>query len=139
MTEKIVHKQICKYLSIAYPSVIYRTDYGAGLKMTIGQAKQMKALQSPGAYPDLFIAEPKGGYHGLYLEIKKDLDVLFTKKLELRKNEHIQDQAEMIERLNDKGYLATFVWGFDRAKEVIDRYMNDSISTYSIEVAKNTF
>lgn len=122
MTEKIVHKQICTYLAMQYKDVIFRTD-AAGIRLTIGQAKQMKCLQSPGAYPDLFIAEPRNGYHGLYLEIKKDRGTIYNKKGELRASMHIQDQKGMIERLRGKGYRANFACGFNEAKEIIDKYL----------------
>lgn len=73
-----------------YPAIIFRFDYGAGLKLTMGQAVKQKKMQSGRAYPDLFIAKPKSEipvlkheeigravelkriYHGLFLELKRE-------------------------------------------------------------------
>lgn len=57
--EAILHQQVCQYLRMQYPDVIFRTDFAAGVKMTMGQAVRHKKLQSGKAYPDLFIAEPR--------------------------------------------------------------------------------
>ena len=72
MKEHDIYKMIADYLRYQYPTVIYRFDLAADLKLTMGQASKHKRLQRYRGYPDLFIAEPSGAYHGLYLEIKKD-------------------------------------------------------------------
>ena len=88
--------------------------------MTIGQAVKLKRMRSGGKLPDLWILEPRGGYHGLFLEIKAEGILTKTGKF---KNKHIEEQSEMLERLIEKGYSATFVVGFDDAREEIDNYM----------------
>jgi hypothetical protein len=39
-------------------------------------------------------------------------------------NEHIAEQEEIIHRLNQRGYLASFVIGFEDAKSLIDYYFS---------------
>ncbi len=121
--EKTIHRHLAEYLKLQYPGVIFRTDFSAGCKMTIGQAVQHKALQSGSAYPDVFIAEARHGYHGLYLELKRDVKEVFKKDGSLLSNPHIREQAAMMDRLNKKGYKALFACGFLHAKRVVDEYL----------------
>jgi hypothetical protein len=119
--EKLVHYQVVQYLKLQYPDVIFRTDFAAGLKMTIGQARQHKILQSSRAYPDLFIAKPVGNFHGLYIEIKNA--EIYKKDGDLKKDEHLQEQAEMLYRLRKLGYEAKFGIGFEECRSIIDKYL----------------
>lgn len=121
-TEQKIQQAICDYLDLKYPDVIYRSD-GAGLKLTIGQAKQFARMQSCRAYPDLFIAEPRGGYHGLFIEIKSSYYDLYTKKGWFRKSAHITEQNEMLQILRSKGYSADFGLGLNPTIRRIDLYM----------------
>jgi len=122
MNEPTVHNQICQYLKYQYPNVLFNTDL-SGIKLTIGQAKKVKALRSCRAWPDIFIPEPRNGYHGLYIELKAD-DVTITKKNgELKKDWHIKEQFDLICKLNYRGYAAYFACGFDEAKNIIDNYL----------------
>ena len=124
MQEKILAEQIARYISTQYPRVIYRFDLAADLKLTIGQATRNKKLQGGlKGYPDLFIAESRKGYNGLFLELKADNATLYLKDGTLSKSEHIQRQAEILKRLQDRGYQANFAQGFDDAKAQIDKYL----------------
>ena len=122
MTEAQILNQVCQYLKYQYPNVIYRVDFAAGMKMTIGQAVRQKKLQHGRAYPDLFIAEPNGEYNGLYIELKKYGEKVFTAKGKF-KSPHIKEQYYMLEKLKDKGFMAEFAFGFDNCKYIIDKYM----------------
>lgn len=117
--------QICKdiatYMRYQYPGVIYRFDM-AGLNLSKAQAGMNKAIQNGKGWPDLFIAEPIGGWSGLFIELKKDGEKLFNKK-GFPATPHIAEQFLIIERLRSKGYHADFAVGFDEAKEQIDNYM----------------
>jgi hypothetical protein len=115
--------QIAQYLRLRYPNVIYRYDLAADLKLSIGQAKKHKALQHYRGYPDLFLAEPRGKYHGLFIEIKKDGTRIFTKKGLLVADEHIREQFDMLADLRQRGYQAQFGIGFDNVKQLIDEYL----------------
>lgn len=124
-SEKSIHKQVATYLKLQYPKIIFRTDFAAGCKMSIGQAVAHKALQAGPGYPDLFIACPKSGYHGMFIELKKDISEVWQKNLQIvRKNDHINMQVAMLAALNKLGYLAVFGFGFDHAKKIIDEYLN---------------
>lgn len=123
MREHDIYVLIADYLCYQYPQVIYRFDLAADLKLTIGQASKHKRLQRYRGYPDLFIAEPKGKYGGLYLEIKKAGTKIFKKDGALVADEHIREQFDMLHDLRRKGYAAEFGIGFDATKKLIDDYM----------------
>ena len=123
MREHDIYKMIADYLRYQYPTVIYRFDLAADLKLTMGQASKHKRLQRYRGYPDLFIAEPKGKYGGLFLEIKKDGVRIFKQDGTLVSDGHIREQYDMLEQLRRREYAANFACGFDEAKALIDRYM----------------
>ena len=123
MSEKTVHQAIVNYLKLQYPRVLFRSDTGAGMKLTIGQAKAQKAIQNGMKWPDLFIAEPRGEYHGLFIEIKDEGVSLFKKDGGAFASEHLKDQYKCLGALNSKGYMALFAVGFDEAKQIIDEYL----------------
>jgi len=123
MKEHDIYILIADYLRYQYPTVIYRFDLAADLKLTMGQARKHKRLQRYRGYPDLFIAESVGGYSGLYLEIKKPGTRIFRKDGRLVADEHIREQFDMLIDLRARGYAAEFGIGFDATKKLIDDYM----------------
>ena len=134
MTEHDIYKMIADYLRYQYPTVIYRFDLAADLKLTMGQASKHKRLQRYRGYPDLFIAAPvvsreRGACYtdrfwcGLFLEIKKDGTRIFKKDGKLVADEHIREQYDMLRDLRTKGYAAEFGIGFEATKKLIDDYM----------------
>lgn len=123
MREHDIYTMIADYLRYQYPTIIYRFDLAADLKLTMGQARKHKRLQRYRGYPDLFIAEPKGKYAGLYLEIKKPGTKIFKKDGAIVADAHIREQYGMLEDLRFAGYAAEFGIGFEATKELIDSYM----------------
>ena len=126
--EHQLYVKIAGYLQENYPDVIYRFDLAADLKLTMGQAAKHKRLHPKRGYPDLFIAQPKTTtytmeYAGLYLELKAEGNSPFRKDGTLKKDEHLEEQADMLLDLCDKGYKAEFAVGFEQAKKIIDGYL----------------
>jgi hypothetical protein len=123
--EEAIHLQVAKYLKLQYPKVLFRTDFAAGLRMTIGQAVKQKKIQHSRAWPDLFIAHPSGGYHGLFLELKRDVSEIVNKNGSLKKSDHLDEQRSIITHLNQIGYKSVFACGFDHARSIIDEYLKN--------------
>lgn len=124
MTEHQLYKALAVHLKVAYPKIVYRFDLAADLKLTAGQAAKHKAIQGARGYPDLFIAEPRGKYCGLFIEIKRSKDDYLRKTDgKLKAGDHLAEQAEMLEKLTQKGYLATFGAGLDECLTIIDNYL----------------
>lgn len=125
--EESVQRRVATYLRKNYPDVEFHSDYAAGLKLTENQAKIRKSLNSGRGWSDMFIAEPKREYHGLFLELKKDGVSIYCKtgprKGQLVANEQIEIEAMFLEKMNKKGYFARFAVGFDKTVQIIDWYM----------------
>ena len=134
ISEADLQVQVADYLRLQYPDVIFHSDYGSGIKLTMGQAiKQKRQNGGRRAWPDMFIAEPREiadphadlfrPKHGLFIELKKAGTKIYTKKGTLVSNKHIREQFDLLEQLRRKGYVAMFACGFDEAKEIIDNYL----------------
>ena len=120
--ESKIHIAICDYLRLQYPSVIFTSEAG-GIYTTMNQARLIKRTRSCTGIPDLLIFEPRGEYCGLFLEIKANGTTIYKKNGEFVKNDHLNNQREVLQKLMNKGYSCFFVIGFDNAKHIIDNYM----------------
>ena len=116
-----LYKNVAAYLRLQYPRVMYHFDL-TGVNLSKAQAGMTKAIQHCSGYPDLFIIEPRGGYHGLYLELKAEGTRLYKRNYEMA-SDHIKQQSRVLYDLRAKGYEALFAVGFDEAKELIDKYL----------------
>lgn len=145
MTELELQAQVADYLRLQYPDVLFHSDFGSGIKLTMGQAIKQKRLQGGRrSWPDMFIAEPKNvkaeckvitdgdvieeahfleQKYGLFIELKKEGTRIFKKDGTLVSDAHICEQFDMLEQLRQRGYVAEFACGFDEAKKIIDRYL----------------
>jgi hypothetical protein len=126
--EQNLQRQVCQYLRLQYPSIIFRSDYASGLQLTMNQAAIHKSLQSSRSWPDLFIYKSSRGFHGLALELKREGTTIYLtrgeRKGKLSTDAHIQEQALMLQTLNKLGYFARFGVGFDQCRKIIDWYLN---------------
>lgn len=133
MTESQLQEAIASYIRLHYPNVVFHSDFGSGIKLTQGQAiKQKKQNGGLRGWPDLFVAEPKlkAGFSdtwhyeslGLFIELKKS-GTRLKKKDGSWASSHLEEQNEMMSKLQRKGYAAYFAVGYDEAKEIIDDYL----------------
>ena len=144
-SEADLQVQVADYLRLQYPSVMFHSDYGSGIKLTMGQAiKQKRQNGGRRAWPDMLLAEPRDVVVGqkpvmitgilcqqditehrcgLFIELKRPGTRIYKKDGTLVANEHIREQFDLLEQLRHKGYVAEFACGFDEAKEIIDRYL----------------
>jgi len=120
--ETNLHIAIANYIKLQYPNVIF-TSESSGIRLSIGQATQLKRMRSSAGLPDLWLLEPRKGYHACLLELKKEGTIIYKKNGELRKDKHLKEQEAILSRLQEKGYFAKFVVGFNDAKAVVDFYL----------------
>lgn len=121
--EKHLHQQICSYINLQYPDVIFLSD-PSGLKVSIGVAIELKKKRCKKyKIPDLIILKPMRGKCGLVIEVKVSVEDVFTKKMELKNNEHVREQHKTIQELTRLGYEACFGIGFEKCKSIIDNYL----------------
>jgi hypothetical protein len=122
--EESLQITVSTYLKFQYPDVYFTYDssgdYHAGWKGKVNTKKK----HSKHKQLDMIILEPRGGFHGLVLELKKDRDEAYTKEGLYRKEDHLQNQLNSINILRSKGYASHLLCGFDEAKMIIDLYMN---------------
>ena len=137
MTEAELQVQVADYLRLRYPSVLFHSDFGSGIKLTMGQATKQKRMNGGRrSWPDMFIAEPKVEWaslegirkrsilkHGLFLELKKDGTRILKKDGSLVADQHIREQAALLQELEKRGYKAYFAVGFEQAKQILDNYL----------------
>lgn len=132
MTEADLQVQVADYLRLRYPRALFHSDFGSGIKLTMGQAaKQKRQNGGRRAWPDMFVAYPTPRcvdgswnyeYHGLFIELKKE-GIRLRKRNGDWASDHIAEQAAVLERLEDAGYHAVFAVGFGEARRIIDDYM----------------
>lgn len=73
-------------------------------------------------FPDLFVFVPKGGYHGLFIELKTPKGKTADGKTR-RAGEVSDNQEMMIELLSSQGYKAVVCYGYDEAVQAIKEYL----------------
>lgn len=74
-------------------------------------ARLKKQGVKPGV-PDIFLPEPRGRYHGLYIEMKR-----------AEKGKTTEDQARWLHYLQSRKYMTAICFSCDSAIHVIEQYM----------------
>ena len=115
MSEAQLQTNIVKYIRYQYPALLYCASLGGQYQRYISQRNKAKATGYVKGFPDLGIYEARGGFHGLFIEIKQ-IGSYPTK-----------EQREWIIELNKRGYYACVSKGFDSVIKVIDDYLNNNI------------
>jgi len=142
-TEAQLQIQVADYIRLKYPNVLFHSDFGSGIKLTMGQAaKQKRQNGGRRAWPDMFIAKPVcyencGAdiwTHGLFIELKRQGERIHpgnrAKNRFLSKDgkeyttQHLCEQADTLLALREAGYAAEFAIGFDEAIKLIDSYLS---------------
>lgn len=80
-------------------------------KRSYGVAAYMKAEGLKSGVPDIFLPVARGGYHGLFLEMKYG------------RGKPSDNQTAWIAALQEQGYRAVVVYGFEHAQETIISYL----------------
>ena len=103
---------VIKYLRLAYPEALYCASAG-GMRTSYLQAIKMKRTGYVKGFPDLFIYEPRGEYHGLAIEMKKEKGGVAS-----------PEQKRWQELLRNRGYASYICKGSEEAIKRIDEYLN---------------
>lgn len=124
VSEAQLHEQVCAFIRLTWPQVIFWSD-GSGNNLSRVQAARNTLLRSSAGIPDLFVAAPRGRYHGCFLELKRaDKSPYLKTTGKLSTEPHIQQQAQVLQALADAGYWANFCVGYDEAVRLLRWYMN---------------
>ncbi len=109
------HNEQCKLVGRVrsfYPDVIIAAVPNGGSR-DIREAVKLKAEGVLAGFPDLIVAEPRGRYHGLYVEMKRD-----------RQAPVRDDQVVMLRRLRTRGYKTIVGYGVDHAWPLVEEYLS---------------
>lgn len=74
-------------------------------------AAKMKAEGQRAGVLDYHLPVARGGYHGLYVELKSE------------KGDESKDQLKFAEEVREQGYMAVFCWGWEAAFDAIRDYL----------------
>lgn len=127
-----VHVAVAEYLKSQYPKIIFRTDFGAGVRLPIHLAVLQKRMQWGRAWLDLQIVTQRHGHTGMFLELKRDDEKIFKKDGVTYVSDHIREQAEMMDRLRQENYYCSFAIGFDMSKALIDWYLDEKVNPFGM-------
>lgn len=83
-----------------------------GGKRGKAEAGRLKAEGVSAGVPDLCLPVPRGGYHGLYIELKR-----------IKGGEVSKSQKEWLALLNRQGYFAMVCFGWQEAARTITKYL----------------
>ncbi|MFC0708982.1 VRR-NUC domain-containing protein [Azorhizophilus paspali] len=114
-TEHIEQVALISWFDLQYPVLRGRLaaipNGGARRKAVAGK---LKAEGVRKGYPDLQLLMPRGGYHGLIIELKR-----------VKGGRVEPEQADWLEWLAGQGYMAVVCKGADEARETIKRYLGE--------------
>lgn len=112
-------QQACiKWLRLQYPKIVAFAIPNGG-KRNVREAARMKAEGVLAGVPDLFIASPRGGYCGMFIEMKAG------------KAKPTDAQDAMLLDLGDEGYRVLICRDFDVFRDEVTRYLNDNPGKFS--------
>lgn len=121
-TEEGVYEELSIFFRTNYPGVDWVFDL-SGIPIHESTKRKMTNYRSRRGYPDLFIPEPRNGFHGFYLEIKRFSSSPYRKDGSLKKDKHLEAQDAMMDSLRSKGYYANFAIGICDCVEQIENYL----------------
>ena len=112
MSEANLQANVVKYLKYQYPQVMYCASLGGQYQRYISQRNKAKSTGYVKGFPDLGVYEAKGGYHGLFIEIKQ------------KGGYPTKDQKYWIEQLNKRKYKAVVCSGIDETLFELQNYLS---------------
>jgi hypothetical protein len=128
--ERIIQRTLVSDLN-AYPvQVDFYCDWASGAFLTKGQNDARLAMASRNGWVDIFIAEPREGYHGLFIELKREGVRPILKNGSLSADPQIQKEGAFLERQRAKGYKAEFGVGYAETKRMIDKYLGVKVELF---------
>ena len=116
ISEEKVQIAIVNYLKMQYPDALFTATMGGQYQKHHSQRRRAKATGYLRGVSDLLIFEPKGGYYGLFIELKRD-----------KKSYPTAEQKLFISNALQRGYYSVCAKGFDEYKEIIDKYFKEEL------------
>ena len=99
------------WLKAAHPNLLAFAIPNGGHRLP-KVAMELKAEGVLKGVADVFVAQPSGSYHGLFLELKR-----------VKYGVVSAEQKVFLERASNNGYMAVVAKGFLEAKKIIENYL----------------
>ena len=109
VTETGEQEAVIEYCAWKHIPVVHIPNEG---KRSAAYAAQMKRMGLAKGFPDLFIPVAASGFHGLFIELKRDC-----------RSKPTETQKTWIEYLNKAGYRASVCYGANEAMREIENYI----------------
>lgn len=99
------------FIRAKYPEIDLMFHIPNGGSRNKLEAANLKKQGVKAGVPDLFLPVSRGGYHGLFIELKYG------------KNKPTEKQTEWLTNLNEQGYAVAVCYGCNEASEKILKYL----------------
>lgn len=103
--------------------------YG-GRKQFVKNYKLLERIKKTGGtkdFPDIFIYIPRGGFHGMAIELKIPSNSPILKNGSYSKSDKYKAQLEYGLSLQEDGYFWEFGVGYEMTIDLIERYIENKI------------
>lgn len=107
--ETNIQVAVINHIRYNHPTALF-TIAPSGMKLPIHIARMLKAMGYKAGTPDILIFEPRGPWHGLFVEIKTETGVASI------------SQKMFFKSLKDRGYSVQLCFGYQAAIKAIDEY-----------------
>ena len=106
-SEDAEQEAVVEYCDLLHIPIVHIPNEG---KRSLSYAARMKRMGLRSGFPDLFVPLARGGYHGLFIEMKYG------------KNKTTKEQKEWLERLSAEGYACAVCYNAAEAIKTIESY-----------------
>lgn len=120
--EQIALIQWARLQSGKYPELALLYHIPNGGSRHPAEAARLKQQGVKAGVPDLCLPVARGGYNGLYIELKAG------------RNKPTPSQKEWLGWLNQQGYRAVVCWGWQAAKDEIMAYLEEGQYVRNMEL-----
>tara|TARA_Y100001973_G_scaffold49432_1_gene73531 strand:+ start:3013 stop:3369 length:357 start_codon:yes stop_codon:yes gene_type:complete len=111
MTEDKLQTAVIQYIKLKHPKIKYCSSIAGAYISSAAQRRKIVRNGYVRGKNDLDIYEARGGYFGLFIELKE-------------KAYPTQAQKDWINAMNERGYFAVITRGFTETISVIDEYLS---------------
>ena len=108
---------ICNYLR--KKGYLFYCDIAVGLHLTSFQAVLVSRLRCGRGLPDIIVFHRDDKYIGYAFEVKRSKEAYLKKDGQLKKDTHLSEQKEVLDRLTAQGWYANFVSSLDEVKALL--------------------
>lgn len=106
-SEDAEQEAVVEYCDLLHIPIVHIPNEG---KRSLSYAARMKRMGLRSGFPDLLVPLARGGYHGLFIEMKYG------------KNKTTKEQKEWLERLSAEGYACAVCYNAAEAIKTIENY-----------------